>query len=97
MYKLESFIKQILIDIKSFEDNKDYDSRNQYIYYCLALSQMLGYKSGIKIDQDEPDWPVIFIELPTGQISWHVPQYESVWDKHTTDEKYKRIELFVRQ
>lgn len=23
-------------------------------------------------DPEAPDWPVLFVELPTGQVSWHV-------------------------
>ncbi|MFB4276053.1 hypothetical protein ACBJ59_12215 [Nonomuraea sp. MTCD27] len=57
-------------------------------------------------DPDEPDWPVIYITTPHGQMSWHVapddldlfphvPMLEvdagPVWDGHTTDEKYERL------
>lgn len=23
-------------------------------------------------DPDEPEWPVLFVDLPTGQASWHI-------------------------
>lgn len=23
-------------------------------------------------DADAPDWPVLFVKLPTGQVSWHI-------------------------
>jgi hypothetical protein len=53
-----------------------------------------------------PDWPVLYVMLPTGQASWHVspndlPIFAHVeqatapdgpaWDGHTNDEKYERI------
>jgi hypothetical protein len=50
-----------------------------------------------------PDWRVVYVDLPTGQASWHispadwdlfgfVPQGDAgIWDGHTTVEKYKRV------
>lgn len=60
-------------------------------------------------DRQCPDWPVLYIECPTGQLSWHihpddlwlfpnVPVVEDYpWDKHTTRVKYKRIRSLVVQ
>lgn len=32
-------------------------------------------------DPSEPDWPVVFVDLPTGQASWHIsPGDISVFD-----------------
>lgn len=56
-------------------------------------------------DPDEPDWPVVIIETPTGQMSWHIAPddvhlFEHVmetdrmcrgWDGHSTTEKYRRL------
>jgi len=52
----------------------------------------------------DADWRhVVLIQLPTGQISWHihdseVPRFDFItrhsgdpWDGHTTDEKYARM------
>lgn len=51
----------------------------------------------------ENDWPwIIFVQLPTGQASWHIHDSERAmfdhlpvgmnsWDGHTDDEKYQRI------
>ncbi|AWN05286.1 hypothetical protein SEA_IBANTIK_64 [Streptomyces phage Ibantik] len=58
-------------------------------------------------DPQEPDWPVLFVELPGGQATWHISpddldlfQYVSdeesdwaVWDGHSTEEKYRRLDL----
>lgn len=55
------------------------------------------------IDANEPDWRVVYLDLPTGQASWHispndwdlfghVPQSDAgIWDGHTTEQKYERI------
>ncbi|MFI1021275.1 WDGH domain-containing protein [Streptomyces olivaceus] len=55
-------------------------------------------------DPSEPDWPVLFVQTPRGQMSWHISPDdtdlfehvpvragESVWDGHTTEEKYERL------
>lgn len=52
----------------------------------------------------EDDWRwIVFIELPTGQATWHIHDSElawfdhlprftgKVWDGHTTPEKYERV------
>lgn len=55
----------------------------------------------------EDDWRwIVFIDLPTGQCTWHIHDSElenfahlpvngmndgKVWDGHTTEEKYKRV------
>lgn len=59
-------------------------------------------------DKDwEDDWRwIVFIQLPTGQTSWHIHDSElgwfdhclrlkdrssNLWDGHTTEEKYERL------
>jgi hypothetical protein len=64
------------------------------------------YSSGVKrsvIEGWEPEWlGCVYIDLPTGQASWHyhdseaglfvdLPEYDKEWDGHTTDEKYARV------
>jgi hypothetical protein len=55
------------------------------------------------VDPAEPDWPVICIHTPAGQMSWHVgrsdlelfpadlPTRPSDWDGHTTEQKHARL------
>lgn len=62
-----------------------------------------GCPVGFAVDPKEPAWPVLFIELPTGQVSWHfseadrhllasdIGEYHGQWDGHTTEEKYDRL------
>lgn len=51
---------------------------------------------------------VVFIDTPAGQLSWHyhadhgflfegLPAYGRPWDRHTTDEKYDRLETVVHR
>ena len=61
-------------------------------------------------DPGEPDYAVVIIESPAGQLSWHIaagdmdlfrhiPPTDSAarpWDGHTTEEKYQRIGFLFR-
>ncbi len=85
-----------------------YAERNQ----CVALIAKLALARGWQVwrgehDPNAADWEadwrnIVFIELPTGQVSWHVhdsempnfawiPLGSTPWDGHTTREKYDRM------
>lgn len=80
-----------------------YQERDRLV---AALSKV--YPSYLKLHPaDEPwddDWrTIVFIELPTGQASWHIHDSEvklfthllwggAEWDGHTTEEKYRRVD-----
>ncbi|WP_160051269.1 hypothetical protein [Nocardiopsis sp. FR26] len=58
-------------------------------------------------DPDEPDWPVLYVDTPAGQLTWHLNPADldlvahvpivapddpaARWDGHTTPEKYRRL------
>lgn len=78
--------------------DKVYNERNRLVALLAHL-----FPSGLAPDVTTPDWLIIYIDLPTGQASWHVPvaekdlfagipEYTKPWDDHTTAEKYRRIE-----
>jgi hypothetical protein len=60
-------------------------------------------------DPDEPDWPVVYVTTPQGQLSWHlakgdldlfphvpvVAPTEVTWDGHDTPEKYRRLAALI--
>lgn len=73
----------------------DYERRYKCVLGAMDLAAQYGYKTGYRIDLAEPEWPVAFIELPTGQISWHMPQFPDAWDGHTTEQKFERIAEYV--
>lgn len=65
------------------------------------------YPSHFQSDPEAPDWPVLFISLPTGQACWHIAPEDldlfphvgeggDTWDGHTTDEKYERLDHATR-
>lgn len=78
-----------------------YYERNQLV---AALARL--FPSGLRktdIDEWHPEWHgCVFIDLPTGQVSWHyhereahlfagLPPYTKPWDGHNTQEKYRRL------
>lgn len=77
-------------------NDQNYPDRYPLVLTALQQAAVLGLRCGIAIDPKEPDWPVVYIDLPTGQVSWHMPRYEPEWDGHTTAEKYARIHEFVK-
>ena len=73
----------------------DYAMRERLVLAALAAARASGLEAGVRLDPAEPEWPVVFIELPTGQVSWHLPQHATPWDGHTTAEKYARIGAYL--
>lgn len=80
-----------------------YYDRNQAIMALAKLAIQQGYTVGVKIDPNEPNWPVLMVDLPTGQVGWHLPkdeligewpEYKKEWDGHTLNEKRKRMHQF---
>lgn len=91
-------------DLVAAKDNA-YAERDRCLVLMALMAQRLGLKVGMGIDPkaDSPEWAsVLFIDLPAGQVSWHIHEsetswfyfvgaYDGEWDQHTTDEKYRRV------
>lgn len=86
--RLEQF-QLLLLSIERHDT--DYDRRYGMVLRAVSQAHSLGFKAGFRFDPKEPEWPVAFIELPTGQVTWHVAPHPVPWDGHTTEEKYDRI------
>ena len=78
-----------------------YLDRNLCVQAMVKMAMKLGYGAGIKEDSK---WPILYIDLPTGQVSWHIPKneivchfpkYQGKWDGHSVEEKRKRIIKFL--
>lgn len=96
------------IELRAQKDSA-YAERDKCLVLMALMAQRLGLKVGIGQHRDNPgeDWDadwrnILFIELPAGQVSWHIHDseasmfyfvgaYDGEWDGHTTDEKYKRV------
>lgn len=87
-------LKRLLVAIQAADRN--YDVRYGLILAAVSAAHETGLAAGYRFDADDTEWPVAFIELPTGQVSWHVPQHDRPWDGHTTQEKYARIQRFLQ-
>lgn len=81
-----------------------YAERNAVVLAFAVAMEMHGYHVGKAVDPAEPDWPVLLIDTPAGQVSWHfqshemppgMPDYQRAWDGHDTPEKYDRIRSMV--
>jgi len=81
--------------IEYFDQKQNYTERNKLVFSAISTALSIGYEAGFRIDPKELEWPVAYIKLPTGQVSWHIPQHVKEWDKHTTAEKYQRIALYA--
>jgi hypothetical protein len=83
-----------------------YAERNNCVALLALMALRLGLNAGMKLhvgDDWEDDWRnVVFIDLPSGQVSWHIHDseaqkfyflgtYDGEWDGHTTEEKYRRV------
>lgn len=86
-----------------------YSERDKCLVLIARMAQELGLNVGMGLHVDKPgeDWDadwrnILFIDLPSGQVSWHIHQneaqwfyfvgtYNGEWDGHTTDEKYRRV------
>lgn len=81
-----------------------YRERTHLVAHLARLNpSVLSYN-----DPDEPGWPVLYIDSPTGQLSWHINPDDldlvadvpvvpgddprAQWDRHTVDEKYRRLD-----
>lgn len=61
-------------------------------------------------DVSEPEWSVVTIDTPEGQMTWHIgpddvglfnhvrrtKPTDEPWDGHTTEEKYERLARLTR-
>lgn len=89
-----------------------YDERARVLAVATKMAQSLGLRCGLARhpDSDETwddDWrTIVFLDLPTGQASWHLhdsqvahfdhlgPYDGGPWDGHSTVDKYDRCEAF---
>jgi|SRR5688572_13452150 len=101
------------MDVTTLEAQKNaaYTERDKCLVLIATMAQQLGINVGIGqhsgADWDD-DWRnILFIDLPSGQVSWHIhdselpwfsflPVYSALWDGHTTEEKYDRVLAYGR-
>ena len=81
--------------------NEAYLDRNLCVQIMVKMAMKLGYSAGIK---DDPEWPILYLDLPTGQVSWHIPkkeiacnfpEYQGQWDGHDLETKRNRLKAYM--
>lgn len=103
MTDLQSLQEQIKL-LQQQKDNA-YNERDRCVALISHMAIALGLPVGLGFHEG-PDWEddwrtIVFVDLPSGQISWHVHEaerylfsqlcaYHSKWDGHSTQEKYSR-------
>jgi hypothetical protein len=82
-----------------------YRDRNLVVQAFASAMEGLGYHVAWGPGEGDPDWPVLYISTMHGQVSWHIPKaqriYEpedrtgsfgpAVWDGHSDEEKASRL------
>lgn len=85
-----------------------YRERDMCVAFIANSAKVLGCRVGLgQHDQLDADWgedwrTIVFVDLPTGQVSWHIHDservwfaslrgYDGEWDGHDTEEKYRRV------
>ena len=90
-------------DFESDSKDEAYFDRNQAAMAFAKLADESGFIVGVK-KTDDLDWMLLFVDLPQGQISWHLPTKELVgiwfeyfddWDGHDLSEKRLRLSDFI--
>lgn len=100
-------VQLIVPDLERAEAERDgaYRERAHLAAYLAAL-----HPSHIgRTDPNAPDWPVLVVETPAGQMSWHIAERDLElfghvrptdricrgWDRHTTELKYERLRVLT--
>ena len=94
-------------------EQEAYTDRNLAVQVLARLAQELGWNVGLRTDPDEPDWPVLMVDLvhshgysSIGQVSWHLakqdlvgewPSFIQDWDGHSVEEKRERMMTFLEE
>jgi hypothetical protein len=101
---LQARVLELGDSLAELEITKDgaYAERNRLV--SLLSKVFPSGKKKTAIEGWSEDWHgCVYIDLPTGQASWHyhasqgwlfghLPEYQGGWDGHTTNEKYERIQ-----
>lgn len=92
-------------DLCSSSLDAAYRERAHLVAHLASLyPSHIGYN-----DPSAPDWALVTIEAPGGQMTWHVAPGDMDlfghvqptnricrgWDGHTTDEKYERLRFLT--
>lgn len=104
--KSESRAEELRVLAEGLAIQKDgaYAERNELGVLVATMARTLGLTAGQRLDDSaEEGWKtLVMVRLPTGQVSWHLPDSEQTladglpvislpWDRHTKKEARQRI------
>lgn len=77
-------------------DGIDYERRNGFVMAAVNRAKAIGLEAGYGVDAPSLGFQIVaYIELPTGQVSWHLPNHEREWDGHSTLTKSDRARRYA--
>lgn len=87
--------------LESESEFEAYLDRNMLAVSIAQAALKIGWKAGWK--EAAGEWRIIYVDLPTGQVSWHVPyemtgnlpEYKGSWDGHNLKEKRARVKAYM--
>jgi hypothetical protein len=105
--KLEADLRSLFYEAIDQKENA-YKERDICVALIARMAIALGLKAGLgRHDENDQTWDkewknIIFVDLPSGQVSWHIHEselsffdflgdYQGNWDGHTTAVKYNRV------
>lgn len=107
--KIEKLYKMLGKQNKVMEDlrigkNEAYAERNKLVCVLSKIfPAWLGRHEETDLNWGKEWFNIVYIQMPTGQVSWHIHEdlmplfahleldLSKKWDGHTTDEKYERL------
>lgn len=84
--------------------SEDWQRRNWLVWQIRSLAWRCEMPVSVEYDPAMPDYPLlVLVELPTGQVSWHLPLHAPyhveargiTWDGHSREEKAQRIAAYL--
>lgn len=76
------------------ENDKNYKIRETLLFKAMCEAKLLGLVCGIRV-VDDINWPVLFTNLPTGEISWHIEAIDQKYSGYSTQDKFDRINKYI--
>jgi hypothetical protein len=74
-----------------------YMDRNLAVQALASLALSMGLTAGVKEDPNNHGWTLLYIDLPTGQVSWHLPDNEVVWSFPAYTQDWDQHDLLMKQ
>lgn len=94
-----------MTDADTAHDEQLLDAAYRERAHLIALLTRLFPSRWFADGEKDPEWPIIYIDTPAGQLSWHISRNDlhlfadtvpiaeaNPWDGHDTTEKYRRLD-----